>query len=88
MKTGLSEADTKKVFQILMDQLDVQEDQLTDDARIQEDLGADSLDIIEIVMKTEEQFELTIPDEMAERVTTVGALLETLAEMLEKQKSD
>ncbi len=82
MNTLLSEKDTKAVLDILVEQLCVQENQLTPDARLEEDLGADSLDKVEIIMAIEERFSISVPDELAEKVSTVGDLFETLAEML------
>ena len=85
MNNLLSPSDTKAVHDILIEQLGVQESQLTLDARIEQDLRADSLDIMEIVMAIEERFGLSIPDEIAERVSTVGDLLETLADLQTKR---
>lgn len=62
----------EKVKKIVVEQLNVSEDQVTDDARIVEDLGADSLDQVELVMALEEEFGSDIPDEEAEKLTTVG----------------
>ncbi len=84
MSTMLSEAHTKAVHDILVEKLAVEEAQLTSEARIQEDLGADSLDVVEILMAVEERFGISIPDEISEKVSTVDDLLEALAEMLEK----
>ena len=84
MSTMLSEAHTKAVHDILVEKLAVEEAQLTCEARIQEDLGADSLDVVEILMAVEERFGISIPDEISEKVSTVDDLLEALAEMLEK----
>ena len=61
----------EKVRQIVVDQLGVKEDQVTPDASFIEDLGADSLDTVELVMALEEEFETEIPDEDAEKITTV-----------------
>ena len=61
-----------KVKKIVVEQLGVNEDQVTDDAKFIEDLGADSLDQVELVMALEEAFEAEIPDEDAEKLTTVG----------------
>lgn len=61
-----------RVKQLILDQLDVDGDEITADARFIDDLGADSLDIVELIMAIEEEFELEIPDEHAERITTVG----------------
>ena len=59
----------EKVKKIVVEQLNVSEDQVTDDARIVEDLGADSLDQVELVMALEEEFGSDIPDEEAEKLT-------------------
>jgi len=61
-----------RVRQLILDQLDVEGDEITPDARFIDDLGADSLDIVELIMAIEEEFELEIPDEHAERIATVG----------------
>lgn len=61
-----------KVKKIVVDQLGVSEDQVTPEAKFIEDLGADSLDQVELVMALEEQFGAEIPDEEAEKLTTVG----------------
>ena len=65
-----------KVKKIVVDQLGVNEDQVTDDAKFIEDLGADSLDLVELVMAFEEGFNSDIPDEDAEKLTTVGKAIE------------
>jgi len=84
MNDYLSETDTKAVLDILVEQLGVGKDQLTPEARLQEDLGADSLTIAEITLALEEQFNLAIPDEQWERVSTVQDVFEALAELLSK----
>ena len=61
-----------KVKEIVVEQLSVNEDQVTPEAKFIEDLGADSLDQVELVMALEEQFGAEIPDEDAEKLTTVG----------------
>jgi acyl carrier protein len=81
----LSESDTKAVVRILIEQLGIEESQVTPEARIVEDLNADSLDVMEILMAVEEQFKLSIPDDVSERVSTVGELIELLQEMLAQQ---
>ena len=83
MNNMLSDQDTKALHDILVAQLDVQPDQVTPEARIQEDLGADSLDVMEIIMAVEERWQITIPDERAERVSTVADLVEALEELME-----
>jgi len=65
----------QKVKEIVAQQLGVNEEQVTEDASFKDDLGADSLDIVELVMAFEEEFEVDIPDEDAEKVTTVGAAI-------------
>ena len=61
-----------KVKKIVVDQLGVSEDQVTPEAKFIEDLGADSLDLVELVMAFEDEFGSDIPDEDAEKLTTVG----------------
>ncbi len=60
-----------KVKKIIIDQLDVTEDEVTPQASFVEDLGADSLDTVEMVMAFEEEFSIEIPDEDAEKIKTV-----------------
>jgi acyl carrier protein len=62
----------EKVKKIVVEQLGVSEDQVSEDAKFIEDLGADSLDQVELVMALEEEFGSDIPDEDAEKMTTVG----------------
>ena len=62
----------EKVKDIIEKELGVEREKLTDDASFIEDLGADSLDIVELVMAMEEEFEVEIPDEEAENIKTVG----------------
>jgi len=83
--TILSETDTKAVIDILVEQLDLKPEQVVTDAKIQEDLCADSLDVMEIIMAVEERLGITVPDEMAERVSTVGDLMEAIAELRTKR---
>jgi len=73
-----------KVKEILVAQLNVKPEQITPQARIVEDLGADSLDTIELVMAFEEEYGIEIPDEKAERLRTVGDVIKYLTEMLNK----
>lgn len=61
-----------KVKKIIVEQLGVSEDQVTPEAKLIEDLGADSLDTVELVMALEEEFGADIPDEDAEKINTVG----------------
>ena len=62
----------EKVKNIIVDQLGVAEDQVKSDAKFIEDLGADSLDTVELVMAFEEEFDIEVPDEEAEKLTSVG----------------
>ncbi len=62
----------ERVREIIVEQLGVNVEQVTDDAKFVEDLGADSLDVVELVMALEEEFGTEIPDEEAEKLTTVG----------------
>ena len=62
----------ERVYQIIVNQLDVNEQQLTPEASFIEDLGADSLDNVELIMAFEEEFSSDIPDEEAEKLKTVG----------------
>lgn len=61
----------ERVKKIIIEQLGVKEEQVTNDASFVDDLGADSLDTVELVMALEEEFECEIPDEDAEKITTV-----------------
>lgn len=65
----------EKVKMILAEQLEVEEDSITADTDIQDDLGADSLDVVDMVMSLEDEFEIEVPDEDIEGLRTVGALV-------------
>ncbi len=69
-----------KVKDIIVEQLGVNADQVTPEASFIEDLGADSLDTVELVMAFEEEFGADIPDEDAEKLTTVGAVVSYMKE--------
>ena len=62
----------ERVKQIIVEQLGVDEGEVTENASFVDDLGADSLDTVELVMAFEEEFDIEIPDEDAEKLTTVG----------------
>ena len=70
----------EKVREILCDQLDIEEDQVTMESSIVDDLGADSLDIVDLVMSIEDEFDLEFPDEAVENVKTVGDVVKYLEE--------
>ena len=65
----------EKVKAILAEQFDVEEDKITADTDLQEDLGADSLDVVDLLMSIEEEFEVEVPDEEIENIKTVGSLV-------------
>ena len=69
-----------KVKEIIIEQLGVTESAITTDASFIDDLGADSLDIVELIMALEEEFDLEIPDSDAEKVVTVGDVVEYIKE--------
>ena len=62
-----------KVKDVVLDKLGVEESQITMEASFVDDLGADSLDTVELIMELEEEFGIEIPDEDAEKITTVGS---------------
>jgi acyl carrier protein len=70
----------ERVKKIIAEQLGVEEEEVTLEAHFVEDLGADSLDTVELVMALEEEFEIEIPDEDAEKILTVGKALEYIKE--------
>ncbi len=74
----------QRVRKIIVEQLDVKPDQVTPEAKFVEDLGADSLDIVELIMALEEEFGHEIPDEEAEKLTTVGDVVKYIEELQEK----
>lgn len=70
----------ERVKKIIAEQLGVEEDEVVSEASFVEDLGADSLDTVELVMALEEEFEIEIPDEDAEKILTVGKALDYIKE--------
>ena len=69
-----------KIQEIAADRLGVEESDVTPDASFREDLEADSLDLVELIMELEEQFGMEIPDEEAERITTVEEAVDYVVE--------
>ncbi|MBC7485881.1 MAG: acpP [Chitinophagaceae bacterium] len=63
---------SQKVKSIIVDKLGVEESEVTPEASFTNDLGADSLDTVELIMEFEKEFNISIPDEQAENITTVG----------------
>ena len=70
----------ERVKKVIMEQLGVNEDQVTDNASFVDDLGADSLDTVELVMALEEEFDLEIADEDAEKISTVQEAVDYIVE--------
>lgn len=70
----------EKVKAIIVDQLDVDENDVTEASNIQDDLGADSLDIVDLVMSFEEEFDIEIPDDQVENIKTVGDIVKFIEE--------
>ena len=74
----------ERVQKIIVDKLGVDSSEVTPEASFTNDLGADSLDTVELIMEFEKEFEIAIPDEKAENIQTVGHAVEYLAGELEK----
>ena len=70
----------EKVKMILSNQFDVEEDSITPETNIADDLGADSLDVVDMLMSLEDEFDVEIPDEEIERIRTVGELVAYIEE--------
>jgi len=71
----------ERVKKIIVEQLGVDESQVTDDASFIDDLGADSLDTVELIMALEEEFDMEVPDEEAEKISTVRGAIEYIKKM-------
>ena len=74
----------ERVNKIIVDKLGVDESEVTLEASFTNDLGADSLDTVELIMEFEKEFDLSIPDEQAENIQTVGQAVEYLASQVQE----
>ena len=70
------EVSEEKIKAIIAEKLEISAEQITDDAKFIDDLGADSLDVVELIMILEDEFEIEITDEDAEKIVTVGNAIE------------
>lgn len=70
----------ERVKKVVVEQLEVDENEVTPEASFVDDLGADSLDVVELVMGLEEEFDIEIPDESAEKITTVQQAIDYIEE--------
>ena len=73
-----------KIKSIIVDQLDADENEVTMEANIQDDLGADSLEVVDLVMSIEENFDIEIPDEDVENIKTVGDIVKYIEAKVEE----
>jgi acyl carrier protein len=76
----------QRVKELIVEQLGVDPAQVTEEASFVDDLGADSLDTVELVMALEEEFKLEIPDDDAEKITTVGEAIEYIEAHIPKEE--
>ena len=74
----------ERVKKVIVEQLDVSEDEVTPEASFVDDLGADSLDVVELVMGLEEEFDIEIPDEEAEKIQSVGQAVDYIKAHMKK----
>ncbi len=74
----------EKVKQLIAEQLCISTDDIKDDANIIEDLGADSLDVVELLMSFEDEFKVSIPDEKLEQLKTVNQIVSAIEENIKK----
>jgi acyl carrier protein len=75
----------ERVIEIVCENLGVNKEQVTRSTKFIEDIGADSLDIVELVMELEEEFEITIPDDQAEKIKTVGEAIDYIEREMGKK---
>ncbi|MBE0537973.1 MAG: acyl carrier protein [Phycisphaerae bacterium] len=77
-----------KVIEIVSEQMGVDKAEITRDTSFINDLNADSLDTVELVMEFEDEFDMSIPDEEAEKIQTVGAAIDYIVEIVKSQSQD
>lgn len=82
-KKSMNQEVFEKVKKIVVEQLEVEAEEVTPEANFANDLGADSLDTVELVMALEEEFDIEIPDEVAEKIDTVGKAVEHISSAIE-----
>ena len=78
----------EKIQSIISDVLNIEADDITMESTFVDDLGADSLDVFQIVMALEEEFDIEIPDDAAEHITTVGDAVEQIKKAVESKEFD
>ncbi|MBO4515793.1 MAG: acyl carrier protein [Lachnospiraceae bacterium] len=71
----------EKIKQVIAEQLDVNEDEITEDTNLQDDLGADSLDIVELIMAFESEYDIELPTEELENIATVKDIMDLMRKM-------
>jgi len=77
----------QRVIEIVAEQLGVNKDQITNETSFVNDLGADSLDTVELVMELEEEFDINIPDDVAEKIQTVGQAIEHIEKAIQSSET-
>lgn len=77
----------ERVIEIVSEQLGVDKDKITRETSFVNDLGADSLDTVELVMELEEEFDINIPDDVAEKIQTVGQAVDHIAKAIESTEA-
>ena len=82
------EAIEKKVIKIISDQMGVDKSEITREVSFINDLNADSLDIVELVMEFEDEFDMSIPDEEAEKIQTVGAAADYVVNLIKSKSKE
>ena len=82
------EAIEKKVIKIISDQMGVDKSEITRKVSFINDLSADSLDIVELVMEFEDEFDMSIPDEEAEKIQTVGAAVDYVVNLIKSKSKE